>query len=107
MTEEWATAWAEQRPADYVRCYSQRYRPPHSMSRDAWEAQRVQRIAKPDFIQVGISNLESDLFTPDHGQVSFDQSYRSDNYRDNTRKILEVVFEDNEWKILAERQAPG
>ncbi len=103
MTEHWATAWAEQRPADYVGFYSQHFEPPHAMGRKAWETLRARRIRSPKFIQVGISNLESQLLAPDRGLVTFDQSYRSDNFRDNTRKTLELVLEDNEWKIVAER----
>ncbi|MEM7586867.1 MAG: hypothetical protein AAF560_25985, partial [Acidobacteriota bacterium] len=103
LTEAWATAWAEQRPADYVRFYSSQFVPPQAMSRDAWEQLRANRISRPDFIQVGITNLQVELLAPDRGQVSFDQSYQSDSYRDRTRKILDLVLEDSEWKILAER----
>ena len=42
-TLEWAQAWADQRPADYLRHYSRRFQPPRSMSRGAWEAQRTDR----------------------------------------------------------------
>ena len=75
------------------------------MSRDAWEAQRIERISKPDFIQVDISGLETELLAPDRARVTFDQVYRSDNYRDAMRKILELVLEDGAWKIAVERAA--
>ena len=35
--------------------------------------------------------------------VAFRQSYRSDTYRDEVAKILEVGLEDGSWKILSER----
>ena len=104
-TLAWAQAWANQRPADYLAHYSRRFQPPWSLSRDAWEAQRTERISKPDFIQVDISALEIELLAPDHALVTFDQAYRSDNFRDAMRKTLELVHEDDGWKILAERAA--
>ncbi len=104
-TLEWAQAWASQRPADYLRHYSKRFQPPRSMSRIAWEAQRTDRISKPDFISVDVSGLETELLAPDRARVTFDQAYRSDNFRDAMRKTLELVREDGEWKILEEGAA--
>ncbi len=104
-TLEWAQAWAGRRPEDYLRHYSQRFQPPRSMSRSAWEAQRTDRISTPDFIQVDVSSLETELLAADRARVTFDQAYRSDNFHDTMRKTLELVREDDGWKILEERAA--
>ncbi len=104
-TLAWAQAWAGQRPEDYLRHYSRRFQPPRSMSRGAWEAQRTERISQPDFIKVDVSSLTAELIDPEHGRVTFDQVYRSDNFRDSMRKTLELVREDGGWKILEERAA--
>lgn len=104
-TLAWAEAWASQRPADYLRHYSASFRPPRAMSREAWVAQRTERISKPDFIRVDVSGLETELLAPDRARVTFDQAYRSDNFRDTMRKTLELVREDGAWKILEERAA--
>ena len=104
-TLAWAQAWASQRPGDYLRHYSRRFQPPRSMSRSAWETQRTDRISAPDFIQVDVSSLETELLAPDRARVTFDQAYRSDNFRDTMRKTLELVREDGGWKILDERAA--
>ncbi len=106
-TLEWAQAWAGQRPEDYLHHYSQRFRPPRSMSRNVWEAQRTDRISTPDFIQVDVSSLETEMLAPDRARVTFDQAYRSDDFRDTMRKTLELVREDGAWKILEERAATG
>lgn len=102
-TEAWAEAWAEQRPDEYLSFYSRSFQSPGSESRGEWEARRRDRIRKPDFIQVGISGLEAELLSSERGRVRFDQAYRSDSYRDSTRKTLELVLEDGRWKILEER----
>ncbi len=104
-TLDWARAWAEQRPEAYLRLYSRHFQPPKSMSRGAWEAQRKERISAPDFIQVDVSGLEAELLDPEHARVTFDQAYRSDNFRDAMRKTLDLVREDGGWKILDERAA--
>ncbi len=104
-TLDWARAWAQQRPEDYLALYSRSFQPPRSVSRDAWEAQRRERISRPDFIQVDVSGLETELLDPGHARVTFDQAYRSDNYRDAMRKTLDLVLEDGAWKIAGEHAA--
>ncbi len=104
-TESWARAWSEQRADDYLGFYSERFQPPGSVTRAEWEALRRDRITRPRFIQVGIGGLEVELTTPVLARVTFDQSYRSDSYRDAVRKTLELVREDGRWKILDERAA--
>ncbi len=104
-TLDWAQAWAEQRPEAYLRRYSNRFQPPQSLSRGVWEQQRKERIAKPRFIQVDVSSLETELLDPEHARVTFDQAYRSDNYRDAMRKTLDLVREDGSWKIVGEHAA--
>ncbi len=104
-TLDWARAWADQRPEDYLRMYARSFEPPRRLSRGVWEAQRRQRISKPDFIQVDVSSLETELIDPEHARVTFDQAYRSDNFRDAMRKTLELVREDGAWRIAGERAA--
>ncbi len=104
-TLAWAQSWASQRPEEYLRHYSRRFRPSRSISRGAWEAQRTDRISAPDFIQVDVSGLETEQLAPDRARVTFDQAYRSDNFRDTMRKTLELVREDGRWMILDERAA--
>ncbi len=103
--QAWAQAWAEQRPEDYLQHYSQRFQPPRAMARDAWESQRTERISSPDFIRVDVSGLETEMLGVDRARVTFDQAYRSDNFRDTMRKALELVREGDCWKILEERTA--
>ena len=103
LAQTWARAWSEQRVDDYLRFYAADFRPAGGLSRGAWEAQRRKRILRPRRIEVGLSAIEAMPIGVERAQVSFDQSYRSDDYRDAVRKTLELIKEDGSWKILAEK----
>ena len=101
--ETWAQAWAAQRVEDYLACYAADFVPPRGMSRSDWSALRRTRIERPRRIEVRISEIETELVSEGRARVSFRQAYVSDNYRDTTRKALELTLENGEWKILSER----
>ncbi len=101
--QRWAQAWSEQRVDDYLRCYSQGFRPPGEMSRGDWQALRRTRIARPARIGVRLSAIEVDPVSAERARVSFDQSYRTPSYSDVVRKTLELVREGGAWRILEER----
>ncbi len=103
LARTWARAWSEQRVDDYLRLYATDFRPADELSRGEWEEQRRTRILKPRQIDVELSAIEAVAIGTERAQVSFDQSYRSDAYRDKVRKTLERVREGGAWKILAER----
>ncbi len=103
---DWARAWTEQRVDDYLRFYARDFQPPHGLDRSVWQAQRRARILRPRQIEVQLSALEVEPIDARRARVSFDQSYRSDNYSDRVGKSLELILEDGTWKILAERSAP-
>lgn len=103
FAEAWARAWSEQRVDDYLRFYAGDFRPVHGMSRGDWETLRRQRILAPRRIEVELDVIEARLSGAERATVSFQQSYRSDGYRDTVRKTLELIREGGDWKILAER----
>jgi EAL domain-containing protein (putative c-di-GMP-specific phosphodiesterase class I) len=99
----WAQAWSDQRVADYLSSYARSFEPPDGMSRGAWEAQRRQRLLAPTSISVAIRDLEVTLPSPDLARATFLQSYKSPTFDDETRKTLELVREDGDWKIAVEQ----
>ncbi len=103
LVQSWARAWSDQRVDAYLGLYASDFRPPGELSRGEWEAQRRSRILGPRQIEVQLSAIEVEPIDARRARVSFDQSYRSDNYRDTVRKSLELVREAGAWKILAER----
>lgn len=103
VVAEWAQAWQEQRPGSYLSFYSRDFVPPDSLSRSEWEALRRSRIVAPFSIRVSVSRIEVQQLDAEHRRIQFQQDYRSDRYSDSVIKILDVVWEDDTWKILSER----
>jgi EAL domain-containing protein (putative c-di-GMP-specific phosphodiesterase class I) len=99
----WARAWSDQRVADYLSSYARSFEPPNGLSRGAWEAQRRQRLLAPTSISVAIRDLEVTLPNPELARATFLQLYKSPTFGDETRKTLELVREDGDWKIAVEQ----
>jgi len=100
----WAVAWSAKNTRDYLAAYKPDYKP-QGMSRDAWEKQRLERISKPKVIEVELSEVSVSVSDDSHASVSFSQRYRSDLYRDNTRKTLQLEKFGNAWLIVSEQAA--
>lgn len=101
----WAAAWAEQRVDDYLAFYAADFRPPRDLRRGEWEKLRRSRILRPRRIEVKLGAIEVELIGDGLAHIRFDQAYRSDSYRDQVRKTLELVREGAGWRILEERTA--
>ncbi len=99
----WARAWSDQRIDAYLACYARNFRPPAGMSRGQWKALRRQRIASPSSIAVEVEDLKIVTVASRVAIATFLQSYRSDTFEDRVPKLLDLVREDGEWKILEER----
>ncbi len=102
LVRDWAQAWSDQRADDYLSCYSRGFLIPGNISREAWEAGRRRRIARPKFIKLSLEFLESEFIDAGRGWIRFRQSYWSNSFNDTVVKKLELILEDGEWKILQE-----
>ena len=102
LAHAWARAWSDQRVDDYLVFYAADFRPPGRMDRRAWEDLRRSRITKPRYIEITLDAIEPALLNDRRARVSFEQTYRSDSYRDTVRKSFELVRDDGDWKILVE-----
>jgi uncharacterized protein (TIGR02266 family) len=98
----WADAWSNQDARAYLSAYAESFSPPGGLSRTQWEAQRRERLARPNFIKVSISGFEMDLMEGNRVRVTFSQSYRSDRFSDLVRKTMDLVWEQGTWKIARE-----
>lgn len=98
----WATAWSAKNARDYLAAYTAEFKP-GGMSREAWEAQRLDRISKPKTIEVALSDINVSMEDDNHATVSFTQDYRSDNYRDQVEKTLQLVNQSGRWLIAGEQ----
>lgn len=97
----WAAAWSAKNARDYLAAYAVEFKP-DGMSREAWETQRFDRISKPKIIEVALSDINVSMEDDSHATVSFTQDYRSDNYRDQVEKTLQLVNQSGHWLIAEE-----
>lgn len=97
--KQWAAAWSAQDVAGYLGAYDADYLPPRGLSYTQWQAERRVRLLKPGRIEVALSDFEVSSSGSGSLTVKAVQHYRSDHYRDTTRKGFVLVQRDGRWKI--------
>ena len=100
--QAWSEAWSDKNARNYLAAYLPDYKP-QGMSREAWEKQRLERISKPRMIKVELSEVSISMRDDSHASASFMQRYRSDFYRDSTRKTLQLEKVGDTWLIASEQ----
>ena len=103
MLNDWAAAWSSKNATQYFAFYAGDFKTPDGESRDNWSAARAERLSKPKFIRIGISNAKISFTDVTHAIVTFRQSYRSNTLRTNSRKTMLLVNTDGKWLIQEER----
>ena len=98
----WAAAWSSRNVESYLDMYAPDFRPAEGASYDAWKKQRTERIGKARIIEVGIDNVQINLRDDRHATTTFSQLYRSDGYRDEVEKRLELERRGDRWLIVGE-----
>lgn len=104
--QRWAAAWSSQRVEAYLAAYSDAFALPDELDRRTWEAQRRLRIQKPESIRVELGAVELLSFAADSATLRFNQSYVTESYSDRVSKTLELVWENEGWKIASESSEP-
>jgi len=102
LVQDWASAWSTKDTDKYLSLYASEFAPEGGLSRQAWETQRRQRIAKPRQIKVGVSNVQVARLGDDRARVSFQQDYQSDTLSNRSAKVLELKKADAGWRIVRE-----
>ena len=100
--QNWSRAWENQDVNGYLNSYSQEFKPADGQSLRRWQRTRRERVSSPRSIDVVINNPEVRMIDAFTAQVDFRQFYRSDSYRDQTRKRLTMVNSNGRWLILRE-----
>ncbi|MDE2309738.1 MAG: tetratricopeptide repeat protein [Betaproteobacteria bacterium] len=103
VVHEWAAAWSSKNLKRYFAFYAKDFRTPGGESRKDWEAQRRERISKPQSIHVSISDPRVKLIDDSHASVSFRQSYRASHLKTSSSKTLVLVKSGGNWLIQEER----
>lgn len=101
--EGWARAWSVKDADAYLAYYGQDFVPPAGQTRDAWEAQRRQRLAAPEWIRVDLKDVKVTPRSPDRVAVRLVQHYASPGYEDKTVKRFTLISRDGHWTIQSEK----
>ena len=99
----WAAAWSAKNVNKYLSFYAADFKTPNGESRAAWETTRQERLSKPEFIRVGISNTAVEFSDSNHATVKFNQSYHASHLKTSGNKTLMMVKTGNNWLIQEER----
>ncbi|RME85521.1 MAG: hypothetical protein D6771_03125, partial [Zetaproteobacteria bacterium] len=100
--ERWRTAWEARDLEGYFAMYAPGFAPSGFADHEAWRRYKTRVILGKRRIRVRIEKLE--LFRRgDRIVARFVQHYRSDTYKDRTRKELEWSKGPHGWQIVAER----
>lgn len=102
----WAAAWSEQAADVYLIFYADDYSP-EGMSRQAWEQERRERLKKPEWIKIGLSDFKVTQRTNGEAEVQMIQEYRASNYQDKTRKRMRLRETPDGWRIIDELTLAG
>lgn len=102
VVQSWAASWSAQDVPTYLMTYGSNFRAEGGLTREAWEAQRRDRIARPQRIDVRVVNPVFTAAADGAVRVTFTQQYQSDNFSDSVTKILELKQDGDNWKIVRE-----
>ncbi len=103
MLNRWAADWAGQQVEGYLDAYAEAFQPGQGMAREQWEAQRRQRLARPESIEVQLGDFDIQFRDDDRASVTLVQYYRSERYSDTVRKRFQLIRMGESWKILTEK----
>jgi Flp pilus assembly protein TadD len=98
----WSKAWSNQSVDEYIGHYSPSFEPGSGQSRQEWEAARRDRIQKPSFIEVNISDAKVTVIDANTAMVSFRQSYKSNTLKSQNTKTMRMVKSGGKWLIAKE-----
>ena len=103
MIDLWAAAWSDKNVVQYLAYYSEDFDIPNRQSRSAWEKLRRSRLTRPRTISVLVAYEKLEVTQPNVVNVRLNQKYKSNLYKDNTRKQIIVRKEGEFWRIVSER----
>jgi len=97
----WASVWSRRDIKGYLSMYAPDFQLPANMSRKRWERSRKRRLNKK-YINVTIANPQISFVNCTLARVTFDQFYSSNNYEDQSKKLILFKKEVHEWRIIKE-----
>lgn len=100
--QAWAQAWSAGNAETYLSHYSASFKPATHQTRRAWERTRRERVTPEQQIRVDLDALELVSWGDSQAQVRFVQRYAAKRLQDKSRKQLDLVLENGQWKIATE-----
>ncbi len=98
----WAAAWSAQDVNLYLSFYDKQFLPENGTAKQAWKSQRQVRLLKPRWIEVRLSDFSFEIQSEDEAQVKVTQVYRSNSFKDKSKKKFLLKRSDDGWQILSE-----
>jgi len=99
---DWAGTWQAQLPDLYIAHYALDYIAPGFASRQAWLADRRQRLVEPEYIKLRLLDFELVSLTEAEAVARFTLTYERPGYADETQKELVFSNRGGLWLISAE-----
>ncbi len=102
QVKQWARAWSDKDFTTYTSFYSTDHRP-NFKTHSGWIEYRRQRIMRPGFIKIGVSDIQIRAHNNIRAIIVFKQSFDSPSYSDRVLKRLGFKRVGKHWKIIEER----
>ncbi len=99
----WADAWSRRDEDAYVAAYDASFVPQGGDSHASWEKRRRLLLNVAKNIELKIGSPSVDWVGDGSATITFNQFYRSENYRDAVVKQLHMVERDGQWLIVEEK----
>ncbi|MDO6564423.1 tetratricopeptide repeat protein [Amphritea sp. 1_MG-2023] len=103
IISNWASSWSAQDVSAYLNFYTDSYTPDATnITHRQWVWGRQQRLSKPSFIKVVITDVSLAEAGEDKIRAVFRQRYQSNTYQDDVYKTLTLTQQNGAWKIQTE-----
>lgn len=97
FVEKWRTAWVAKDIETYMSYYSPTFKSVN-LNREEWRAKKIFLNQKYKFITVQLRNIAIE-WTSAGANVTFQQTYKSDQLQSSGTKTLHLVNKKNRWMI--------
>ncbi|MEX8500584.1 MAG: TolC family protein [Leptothrix ochracea] len=98
----WVGAWQAKDVAGYIAFYDQSFSPV-GVTREKWLDNRSRLLSKDGPIQIKLTNEKVRVINAETVEITFNQSYSSNNFSDTTQKTLLWKRIKGKWVITQEK----
>lgn len=105
--ENWRMAWSAKDVKAYLSFYTNNYYSDKFSNHKDWVKNRENGLKRPKYIKIQLSNIKIVPLANHTFQVSFEQSYHSNRFKDTVKKYLVWQETGNNWKIIQEKVVYG